>query len=392
MPPIAGVVSSIAAFIGRALKGPANTPTHVGSFAEFTRIFGGLRRDEARRYSMPYAVSHFFQNGGSDALIVRVAAARGEDADGHDMTDAEILGDRDSRTGIFALESADLFNLLCIPPYGVEWDVAEGTWGVAARYCQERRAVLLVDAPAAWTAGAPDPVLAAAEGVASLRASVGDDFARSAAVYFPRLLMPDPLNEGRPDEFAPCGAVAGVIARTDNERGVWKAPAGPKASLAGVIGLTYTLADAEIERLTSLGLNCLRSIGEGGNVIWGARMLAGAGDSPSESKYLPVRRFALYLEESIDRGTRWADFEPNAEPLWARLRLDVNAFLDGLFRQGAFQATRPGDAYFVKCGRETTTEQDIDAGVVNLLVGFAPLRSAEFMVVRIRRTAGRART
>ena len=144
------------------------------------------------------------------------------------------------------------------------------------------------------------------------------------------------------------------------------------------------LTDREVGLLTPLGINCLRAFPGIVHVIWGARTLEGADGLGSQWKYVPVRRLSLYIEESIVRGTQWVVFEPNDEPLWARIRLDVDAFMHTLFRQGAFRGTTPKDAYFVKCDSETTTQTDIDNGIVNIVVGFAPLRPAEFVVISIR--------
>ena len=308
--------------------------------------------------------------------------------DGGAITDAEITGNQAARTGIFALESADLFNLLCIPPLSPTTDVAGATWAAAANYCQTRRAVLIIDPPAVWTANPSTAVSTALAGVNALRATIGNDDARNVTIYFPRLRLADPLNEGRLGSFAPSGAIAGIVARTDAQRGVWKAPAGMEASFSGVQEFTYTLTDGENGQLNPLGLNCLRSFPVAGNLVWGARTLVGADLLASEWKYLPVRRTALFLEESLYRGTQWVVFEPNDEPLWAQIRLNIGAFMQNLFRQGAFQGRSPREAYIVKCDRETTTQNDINLGIVNILVGFAPLKPAEFVVIRIQQMAG----
>ena len=183
-------------------------------------------------------------------------------------------------------------------------------------------------------------------------------------------------------------ASAGVFARTDAQRGVWKAPAGTDASLNGVRELTIRVNDLENGQLNPLGVNCLRTFPVIGNVVWGARTLRGADQLASEWKYIPVRRLALFLEESLYRGIKWVVFEPNDEPLWAQIRLNVGAFMHNLFRQGAFQGTTPRNAYFVKCDKETTTQNDIDRGIVNILVGFAPLKPAEFVIIKLEQLAG----
>jgi len=189
------------------------------------------------------------------------------------------------------------------------------------------------------------------------------------------------------ETFVPCGILAGVMARTDAQRGVWKAPAGLDASLNGVDALQVNLNDAANGILNPLGINCLRSF-PSGRVAWGARTLRGADRDADEYKYIPVRRLALFLEESLYRGTQWVVFEPNDEPLWAQIRLNVGAFMQNLFRQGAFQGRTPREAYLVKCDKETTTQNDINLGIVNILVGFAPLKPAEFVIIKIQQLAG----
>jgi phage tail sheath protein FI len=302
------------------------------------------------------------------------------------VTDAS--NDGAAKTGMYALRKTDIFNLLCIPPYAPTTDDnGMASWTAAANFCKERRAFLLVDAPASWKV---------ADGVAH----VGDFSAieRSyAAIYFPRLRISDPLQDGNLADFAPSGAVAGIMSRTDADRGVWKAPAGIEASLRGVLGLSVaglpgTLTDSENGDLNPLGVNCLRSFPNIGHVVWGARTLEGSDILASQWKYTPVRRLALYLEESLFRGTQWVVFEPNDEPLWAQIRLNVGAFMQSLFRQGAFQGTTPREAYLVKCDKETTTQDDINRGVVNILVGFAPLKPAEFVIIQIQQLAGQIQT
>jgi hypothetical protein len=288
---------------------------------------------------------------------------------------------------MYALVDTDLFNLLCIPPYTP--DTADNgiatTWTAAAKLCKERRALLIVDAPQDWT------VTDAADNVTDFSA-----IERAyAAIYFPRLRMPDPLQDNKLADFAPCGVVAGIMSRTDAQRGVWKAPAGIEANLQGVLGLSVNglpanLTDEENGRLNPLGVNCLRSMPTIGHVVWGARTLEGANPLASQWKYVPVRRLALYIEESLFRGTQWVVFEPNDEPLWSQIRLNLGAFMHTLFRQGAFQGSSPRDAYFVKCDRDTTTQTDIDSGIVNIVVGFAPLKPAEFVVIRIQQIAQQA--
>jgi phage tail sheath protein FI len=268
---------------------------------------------------------------------------------------------------VYALEG---FNLLCVPPDSANWPL-EDVYPRALAYCKSRLAILLVDPPGSWL-NASD----AAQGLSGLGLTTNGE---NGAIYFPQLV-------GR----SPSGAVAGVIARTDAARGVWKAPAGLDAVLANIPGLSIPLTEQDMSELNPLGVNCLRSFPGVGNVVWGARTLRGADALVDEFKYLPVRRLALFLEASIQNGTQWAFFEPNDEPLWASLRLSVGAFMMGLFRQGAFQGATPKDAFFVQCDAQTTTAPDQSAGIVNIVVGFAPLKPAEFVVIRISQIAGPA--
>lgn len=285
------------------------------------------------------------------------------------------------KKGLYALEKADLFNLLSIPPYTSTSDVDDVVLSAATAYCEQRRAFHLIDPPSTWTdktkarEGFRDP-------------ASGIPRSRNAAIFFPRLRQPNLLRENRLEAFVPSGAVAGVFARTDAQRGVWKAPAGLDATLSGVPALEMNLTDDENGELNVLGLNCLRTFPIAGRVVWGARTLRGADQLADEWKYVPVRRTALFIEESLYRGTQWVVFEPNDEPLWAQIRLNVGAFMNGLFRRGAFQGKTPDEAYFVRCDSETTTQNDIDLGIVNILVGFAPLKPAEFVVIKLQQIAG----
>ncbi len=500
---IVGVPTSVAAFIGRALRGPVNDQFVVNNFGDFERTFGGLGVD----YPMSYSVNDFFLNGGGQAVIVRLFVAPGagatgvstlspgglnlvaaspgtwgdklkatvntlpnnpandalaksfdptftpadlfnltvEDtkpngpkevfrnltikdgprrvdrvlegsalvrlatlaaggpdlpaaipadgstatggggADSGPLTDLAIEGDENLKTGIFALKNADIFNLLCIPPDKRFGDTSPAVYQAAAIFCHKHRAMLIVDPVAAWSSNATPAGMGVAElGTLGI---TGPD-ARNAALYFPRVIESDPLRQGQLDTFVPCGIVAGIFARTDNDRGVWKAPAGLDAALVGVQGLEANLTDDENGELNPLGINCLRSFPITGRVVWGARTLRGADQASDEYKYVPVRRVALYIEESLYRGTKWVVFEPNDEPLWSQIRLNVGVFMHNLFRKGAFEGASPSEAYFVRCDKFTTTQADIDLGIVNIIVGFAPLKPAEFVVIQIQQIAG----
>ncbi|MFN9630907.1 MAG: phage tail sheath family protein [Cyanobacteriota bacterium] len=494
---IAGVPTSVAAFVGRTRHGPVNDPTPCFNMGEFNRRFGGLWIES----SVSYAVDDFFANGGGQCLVVRlfseadnngyaiitlgalqlrakspgswgnalkarishpdvvdpvgakaaaekygltiddifdleienqttkvkeifrtlsikqssgqrrydrvlaaesnlveVASTSFSDSrpsnnqdgeansgnDGNPLNDQIYQGDALLKTGIHALRKADIFNLLCIPP-----DIRDGTLSkevreAAAQLCTELRGLYIVDPPHNWDAN-PDTAATTAK-AAQLDPTnqvLSLNNARNAALYFPRLLKRDPLRGGQVEPFAPCGAVAGVMARTDVNRGVFKAPAGLAATIANTHALTVKLTDNENGLLNPIAINCLRSFQNIGRVVWGARTLAGLDMLSDDYKYVNVRRLALFIEESLYRGTQWVVFEGNDEPLWAQIRLSVGSFMHRLFRQGAFQGSSPKEAYFVKCDSTTTTQDDINRGIVNIIVGFAPLQPAEFVVISI---------
>ena len=277
------------------------------------------------------------------------------------------------KRGIYALDDVDVFNLLSIP--GISDPAVIGD---AAAYCTQRDAFYLVDPPRAT---APVAMQSLAEGTTLPKND-------HAALYWPNVLVPDPLASGALRLTAPSGAMAGVYARTDAARGIWKAPAGTDASVVGAQALEYSASDGENGILNPDAVNCIRAKPPYGIIVWGARTMNGSDAAGSQYKYVPVRRLASYIKLSLLRGTQWAVFEPNDEPLWSQLRLGIGSFMDTLFRQGAFQGRTARDAYFVKCDNETTVQADIDRGVVNIIVGFAPLKPAEFVVITLTQIAG----
>jgi hypothetical protein len=207
------------------------------------------------------------------------------------------------------------------------------------------------------------------------------------ALYFPWVKGLDPTGRSRaPVLLPPSGFIAGMYARVDATRGVWKAPAGAGATLNGVVSLVAELGDVEHGNLNQRGVDVIRRFPGSGVVAYGARTVS----SDPEWRYVPVRRTAIMLRVSVYHGIQWAVFEPNDETLWSQLRLNLGSFMMSLFRQGAFQGATPSQAFFVKCDGETTTQADIDAGQVNVLLGFAPLKPAEFVVVKISQKAGLA--
>ena len=333
-PPIAAVDISTAAFVGESATGAPHPPVLVTSARGLEEAFG------AARGTLMAAAQHFFANDGRRLYLLGV-----------DDLDA------DPGAALAALDDLGDVGLIACPGHASQAVVEAG-----AAYC-ERRAdcFFLADTPAG--AGPREARIF----VESLR--VRSAF---AALYFPWLTAPEAMPAS--------GFVAGVYARTDTLHGVWTAPAGRDAVVRGASGVARGVRDREQAELNPLGVNVIRTLEGVGPVVWGARTLAsGAG---GEWRYVPVRRTAIFLERSIAEGTSWTVFEPTGEPLWASLRLSISSFLEGQWRAGAFPADRSDEAFFVKCDRSTMTQADIDAGRVIVVVGFAPLRTAEFVILR----------
>jgi uncharacterized protein len=356
-----------------AKSGSANKmPASVVSAPNAT-LGGANFKINVRRYALGLTGTSPFQ-------VVPVAADKG--SDGIPFTLTELQGVEANQTGLFALDSVDLFNLMAIPgDAGIPSSVQETFWGPASNYCQQHRAFLLIDPPATWVKNGRPEVKNNTPLITTLRNTVAK---QNSAVFYPRLVY---NSGGLQKTIGPSGVIAGLMSRIDATRGVWKAPAGIEADLHGVVNLEINLTDPENGVLNKQAVNCAR-IFPSGIVNWGARTMDGFDDQGSEWKYIPIRRLALFLEESLYRGTKWVVFEPNDEPLWAKVRLNLNAFMMGLFRQGAFQGSTPDKAFFVKCDSETTTQNDRNLGIVNIEVGFAPLKPAEFVIIRIQQIAG----
>lgn len=290
-------------------------------------------------------------------------------------------------TGVYLFDSIAPFvvNLLCLPMMSTfDSSAWANAYANAYSYCEPRRVFLLVDVPNSWDDDNEmtqlKNVQAWFEGANSEPVTNSTDH---AAVYYPRLSIPDPLGNGLPMKTENSGTLAGLYARTDGARGVWKAPAGTLATLNGVLAPLAKIGDIDNGTLNELGINVIRSRPVIGTVAWGARTVRGADMLASEWKYVNVRRLALYIEQSLLQGTAWAVFEPNDEPLWSSLRLSIGSFMNGLYKQGAFAGSSAKDAYFVQCDATTTTSVDQQLGRVNVSVGFAPLYPAEFVVLTI---------
>lgn len=322
---------------------------------------------------------------GTDSTVVGVRvmgpAVKGSDGDANGQPDTNAF-----KAAVMGQDIPDpYFNILCLPdlvrpseadPMAPHHGTAAmAIYAEAALVCRKKHAFLLVDVP-------PNVVDTAS---AEFLKSVGLNFQSShGAVYFPNIRVDDPLETGSIRSHPPSGAIAGLFARTDAQFGVWQAPAGTEASLSGVYGPSFELSDDQHGVLNPLGLNCIRKFPIYQTVCFGSRTIDGANAQGSEWKYIPVRRTASFILRSLSEGLRWAVHKPNGEQLWSQLRLNTTAFMHSLFRQGAFKGTSSREAYFVQCDASTTSADDINQGVVNIVVGFAPLKPAEFVVISLR--------
>ena len=491
---IARAATSLAAFVGRALKGPVNEPVPVRSFADYARVFGGLWQPS----TMSYAVEQFFENGGRCAVIVRVVngarpptltlptasgklilrgvgagsreflrasvdydaiepketdrfnlvvqrvrtagseqiedqeifrrlsiipgsdrfvadtlldsrlvrvqgsvpserptrtppAASGavigytpsnpDGDDGGPITDYDIIGSAQSRTGIFALEAAPDINMLCVPPLTREHDVGLSTLLVAGRFCREKRALLIVDPPSDWASAA-----SALDGMRHWPFRSED-----AAMFYPRVVAFDRLR-GRFEMFAPCGVAAGMIARCDESWPVWSAAEGDDAILRPGLRPAWTVSNADRARLINAGINLLQSVRIAPKFAASPRTLASGAAAVSDWRYLSARRLALFVMTSIERGTRWMLFERNAEPTWKLARSQVEAFLESLYAEGAFVGRTGEESYFAVCDERINTFETMRAGKINLAFGFAATKPGEYHAFIVTHTMSGSRT
>lgn len=308
-------------------------------------------------------------------LVAGSASADAVEGENGDFPGAkDIVGSPLQQTGLFALDTVDVFNILCIPRMReFTVDAADGLLADVIPYCEKRYAFMVVDIP---EVAEPNPLADWPNATKS----------KNAAIYTPAVQLVNPLN-GKVENFAPSGTMAGVYAYTDANRGVWKAPAGIEKPLTGVVGLGQNITEIGNANLNNAGINCLRTFPVIGNVAWGARTRASI---DPDWKYIPVRRLGLYLEQSIQKGLEFAVFEPNADPLWRQITTTVTAFMQQLFVLGAFAGTKPSEAYSVVCDKSTTSPGDIDRGIVNVVVGYAPVKPAEFVFVVIQQITANA--
>jgi phage tail sheath protein FI len=284
-----------------------------------------------------------------------------------------------------SLDKVDIFNLLVVP------GVADtSVWSNAIAFCERKRAFFILDPPNDASAdGKGTAPLRTMETVA--KGGTVPVAVPNGALYFPNLKSLDPITK-EVMELPPSGSVAGIYARTDTKRGVWKAPAGLETSILNTTGVVERgrMTDMRQGTLNPLGVNVLRSFPGSGTVVWGARTTVTNNSAFEQWRYVPVRRTALFIEQTLLRNLGWVVFEPNDEPLWAAIRLSIENFMLSLFRQGAFQGLTPRQAFLVQCDSTTTRQTDIDLGIVNIVVGFRPLKPAEFVIIKIAQLAGQA--
>jgi phage tail sheath protein FI len=374
--PIQAVGTSTPGFIGEAPNPAArlNEIVAVNNWSHFAREFAG---EEATSTPLSHAVYGFFQNGGGRCYVVNTGR------------DKPISG----KGGLELLEQVDEIAIVAAPGY-----TDPGSYEAIIAHCEKMRdRVAILDAPAevedinqltqVATVAAPGKKGEVAEETTrpGLRPRQSDD--GYATFYFPWLIVRDPFNPMLLATVPPSGHVAGIWARSDAMRGVHKAPA--NEPVRGALNLSYHLTREEQGVLNQSGVNCIRYFANEGFRVWGARTLAAAG---SEWRYLNVRRLAAMIAESIADNTRWIVFEPNDRPLWKAIRRDVSAFLTTLWRSGALMGRTPEEAFFVKCDEETNPAENIDNGIVVTLIGFAPVKPAEFIVFRISQYSDRAET
>ncbi|HLS44738.1 MAG TPA: phage tail sheath subtilisin-like domain-containing protein, partial [Ornithinicoccus sp.] len=336
--------TAVVAFVGSCDAGPVGQPVNLTSAAEYHAQFGPSL-DASR--PLGHAVDLFFGNGGAHAIVVRA--------------DADSLVD-----GVHALEGTG-FTILVVPGLTVQH---RDEVRAALERCAAYSAVLLLDLP-------DEPWIAMQDDLAAVT-----EHRDRVAVYHPWVVV-------HGQRIPPAGAVAGVLARTDRERGVWKAPAGTGAQLLGVDSLAEQVNQSVGDAMTVAGVNALRDFGSRGLLVWGARTVASTTTPEPEHRYLPMRRLLDYVSRCVGSGLGPVVFEPNDAGLWGRVRVAVENFLQELWRQGALQGTKSSEAYYVRCGHgQTMTDLDVAGGRLVVEWGMSMLKPAEFVVMRLSLATG----
>ncbi len=368
---IEGVSTSTTAFVGPTLSGPTDSPPPLlTSYADFERIYGGLGDlgFTPQLNYLAHGARAYFDEGGARLYVVRVTG-KAKTAAGALKVVPTLTDYQRAFTLLAALPDV---SIVAAPGHtAFPTALATGITALLVAHAEQLRyRIAVLDSPAGQTV----------TDAQTYKARIDSKF---AALYYPWVVVANPGfgpgNPGAPAELTlpPSAFLCGIYARTDIARGVFKAPANEPVRSA--LRFERTLSDADQAGLNPLGVNCLRSFAGKGNLVWGARTTS----SDPEWKYVSTRRLFNYLEQSIDRGTQWAVFEPNTERLWANVRGTVSDFLFNEWRNGALLGAKPEEAYFVKCDRTTMTQNDLDNGRLICLVGIAPVRPAEFVIFRI---------
>ena len=367
------VTTSVTAFVGKATKGPVGKAELIHSFSDYKNLYGDIA---SKTDTMGLAVQSFYLNGGKSAYICRIAK------EGTETVTANEFNEFYDRT----LSKIDDVSIVLVPGEFLHKDGSDNSIiSVTLAHCEKmKNRMVIIDPP-------PDLELDQAAAINRLALPTSS----YSALYYPWVKITNPFNSAESSyntdktfAVAPSSFAAGIWARFDRERSIWKAPAGLEAGVIGAAGLKYKTNNTNQEDLNSIGVNCIRNFPRVGSVIWGSRTLAANADT--EWRYVPVRRTAIMIEQSIYQGIQWAVFEPNNQSLWSALRTNVSNFMNSLFREGAFFGMRAADGYFVRCGLgDTMTQSDIDAGKLTIMVGFAPLKPAEFTLLRIQQQVGR---
>jgi uncharacterized protein len=486
---ISRLATARTAFVGRTLRGPVNRPVFIKSFVEFQHVFGGLWQPSL----LGYAIEQFFDNGGREALIVRVAngarsatltlkagaqalqlqalrpgtreflrasvdldniaadeleafnltvqrvraqgtgqvddqeiyhrlsASRTDERylpkaiaqsalirlvgemppqrpdrtldpasglatayvnsnsdgdDGAPLTDYDLIGSSLDHTGMFALHQAEYFNFLCIPPLSRDRDVGPSALLVAARYCKERRALLIVDPPSMWQT--------ADDALNGLRDWNFPN--ENALMYFPRVLAHDKLR-GHFESFAPCGAVAGMLARCDESSPVWLCADREEPILRPGFRPACLVGEDRRIRLASMGVNTLQAVRSAGRLNVRLRTLAASNTANADWRYLSARRFALFILGSIEQGTRWVVAAGSSAEVADSVTAQVRVFFEGLHAAGSFGTRRTEEAFFVVCDERVNNSSALSCGEVQFVIGFAASREHEFHCFRVSHSA-----
>jgi phage tail sheath protein FI len=384
--PIEAVGTNTVGFLGCCTKGPVNKPVFISNWSQYTNTFGDFRDSKY----LAHAVYGFFNNGGTRCFITNVGAGPAGSDMAMETAGAAPKDDKkvEKKEGAPApKDSKDADRILNGMFIGEDKGPGART---GCKTFEDVDEISLIVAPGCTSPAIQDAILTHCE-VKKNRFAVFDSprdidgidkipkprDSKYGAYYFPWIEVYDP--EQGNIFVPPSGHMVGIYARSDNERGVHKAPA--NEVVRGALGLKYSVSRGEQDILNPKGINCIRDFSRRGRGIrvWGARTIS----SDASWRYINVRRLFIMIEESIDIGMQWAVFEPNDQRLWKKITRDVSAFLYRIWRTGALFGLSPEEAFYVKCDAETNPVETIDAGQVITEIGICPVKPAEFVIFRI---------